>query len=109
MIACQRIVTGLVGKTFKFPIRSLALVERPLFSSSLENNESKLFSTSTQRFSPAELKFDVSRFNDIHVRANNISQYNQDINSNMAEFESALKGIVIRKTYRSFLKITACN
>jgi hypothetical protein len=54
----------------------------------------KIFATSSLRYTTQiDFKFDVSRFNDIHVRADHILKYNQETDSNRSKFESSLKGL----------------
>jgi hypothetical protein len=93
----------IANRRIGFLLKNLQKLEPASHVLSLANKEARpvsynefvnrnFFATSSHLNSQTNFKFDVSRFNDIHVRVDHIKKFNEDINSNLSQFESILKG-----------------
>ena len=89
----------LINQNKKNLIRKLVDNRKSLSTAGfLFNQNRSLFSTTTNKNSNnkslTEFDFDVSKFNDIHIRSNNIIKFVQQADFTPAFFESSLKSCV---------------
>lgn len=81
-----------MGILLKLANLNLYKIFKPKYSIFALDSRSSLSSLSTAKFD-----FDVNKFNDIHIKSNNVSKFIQETNSNLELFESTLSSIHILK------------